>query len=58
MLRKENTDLYEISTKKAGKKPKDREQWKKEKERTDQRKQQPQPNAPGEKPQLKEQRYA
>jgi hypothetical protein len=53
MLTKEYTDRYKISTKKAGKKPKDSEKWKKEKEKTDQRRKQPQPDPPKEKSQMK-----
>jgi|RhiMetdeSRZDD1v2_1073273.scaffolds.fasta_scaffold862300_1 hypothetical protein len=58
MLTKERSNPYKLSAKKAGKRPKDIDQWKKEKEKTDQRKKQSQPSAPKEKASLKEQRYA
>jgi len=58
MLTKEYGNPYKISSKRAGRRPKDTEQWKKEKEKTDQQKKQPQPNEPKDKGQSREGRSA
>ena len=58
MLTKEYGSPYKISSKKAGKKPRDTEQWKNEKEKTDQQKKQSQAREPQGKAQPKVRRYA